>query len=226
MRVNAKRTALAAVLLASVAVPFAWGAGLWSTLPVIGGSAYCASSIGTGPVQGGITGQGAGVAGAGVTTGTTICGQTVPAGPTAFAGTEFVPMDIYTPGTATQSGGPTTALVNINQLGQGPILDSTQTTAAVTIPAGTQFMYLDTGTPTTLTVTMPAGAIEGQEVHLFCFAAVSVSLTISGNTGQTVKGAPTTCAANSGFLFRFSAVAPPFNGASGVIVANQWVRIQ
>jgi hypothetical protein len=205
----------------------AWGAGIFQTYPIIGGAAYCASTIGQGSVQAGPTGFGAGVAGAGVTTGAVICGQTVPAGPATFAGTEVFPVDLYTPGTAQIAGGAATALVNINQVGGGSILDSTQTTGAVTIPNNTQFFFLDTGTPTTVAVTMPAG-VEGQLLHITCFAAVSVAFSIVPAAGQgALKGTvPATCTAGTGFVWRFSGVVPPFNGTAAAIAANTWVRIQ
>lgn len=215
---------------AVIAVPAAYAAGLFQTLPIIGGGAYCASSIGVGPVQGGITGFGAGTANPNQTTGTTICGQTVPAGPSTFAGTEVVPMDLFAPGTAQQVGGPATALANINQLGQGNIIDSTSASGSLTVPNGTGFFVLDTGTAATVAVTLPGAAVEGQIFHLLCGAAVGTALSVVGNTNptQTIKGnTPATCTAGQGFAWRFSAAVPqlPNNGGNGVIVANSWVRI-
>ena len=80
------RTALAAVGIGTLGIWAAHAAGLWSTLPIIGGSSYCASTVtGTGGL-GGITGQGQGTTGS-------ICGQTVPAGPPFLTGAELIPMD-------------------------------------------------------------------------------------------------------------------------------------
>lgn len=227
MRVNVKRTALAAVLLAGVSTS-AWAAGLFQTLPIIGGAAYCAASNVSGAAQTTITGQGGGVAAAGQTTGTVICNVSAPAGPATFAGTEVIPMDLYPPGVAVTAGGAQTALANINQLGQGPIIDNTAVGAAQTIPNNTGFFVLDTGTPATFAVTMPALAIEGQIVHLVCGVATVTTLTVTANTGQTMKGpAATTCATAAGFTWRFSAAVPNnLAGTPGVIVANSWVRIQ
>jgi len=220
MRMNFKRSALAAALLIGGASSLAWAAGMWSTLPIIGGAAYCASSIGVGPTAGGITGQGAGVAGAGVTTGTTICGQTVPAGPPTFAGTEVAPFDLFAPGTATIAGGPATALVGIGALGNGAVVDNNIAGAAQTIPNNTSWFVLDTNTPTTVAVTFPAVATEGFIQHLVCGIAISVALSVVANTGQTVKnGSAATCTAGQGFAWRFVA------GANGALVANTWLRI-
>lgn len=205
--------AIAAVVALLATSGLAYAAGLWSTLPIVGGASYCASYVtGTGNL-GGITGQGQGTIGQ-------ICGQTVPAGPATFTGTETVPMDLLAPGT--QSAGPTTsALANITQLGQGPLVDSTSSSATLTIPNNTPWFVLDTGTAATVAVTFPSSPVEGQIQHLMCGAAVGTALSVAANTGQTVKGAaPTTCTAGQGFAWRFVAQA------QGVLVANSWVRFQ
>lgn len=81
-------------------------AGNWSTLPVVGGSSFCASTVtGTGGL-GGITGQGQGTTGS-------ICGQTVPAGPPSLTGTELVPADTSLPG----GGQPSTVVIPVSLLG-------------------------------------------------------------------------------------------------------------
>lgn len=202
---------LCALLVSGVV---ALAAGSFSTLPLIGGASYCASTVsGTGALSG-VTGTGQGTLGS-------LCAQTVPAGPATFAGTEYVPMDIGPIGSTSSPGSsPQTAIVNINQLGQGTVFDSTAA-AAATIPANAQFFVLDTGTATTFAATMPAVAVEGQIQHITCFIAVSVAFSVVANTGQTMKGpAPATCTAGQAFAWRFSAVA------NGLIVANSWVRIQ
>lgn len=206
--------AMAAVaLLVSSALAIA--AGNWSALPLIGGASYCASTVsGTGGLTG-VTGTGQGTQGS-------LCAQTVPAGPATFAGTEYVPMDIGPIGsTASTGASPQTAIVNINQLGQGTVFDSVSAAAGITIPANAQFFTLDTGTAATVAVTMPAVAVEGQIQHLICGIAIATALSVVGNTGQTIKGnTPATCTAGQGFAWRFSAVA------NGLIVANSWLRIQ
>lgn len=198
---------LAAAAAVCVAGTLSWAAGMWSTLPIIGGAAYCASSIGVGPVQGGPTGFGAGVAGAGVTTGTTICGQTVPAGPPAFAGTEVVPVDLFTPGTAQQAGGPATALVPVIALGQGPLVVNT-TAGAQTIPNATSW-YIENVGNTSTTLTLPSAPVHGQVVHISLATAQTTSILFGASAGQScVPACPFTSAvvaAGSGDAFVWNA---------------------
>jgi hypothetical protein len=230
MRVNVKRTALAAVLLAGVATT-AYAAGLFQTLPIIGGAAYCAASNVSGAAQTTITGAGGGVAAAGQTTGTVICQSNAPAGPATFSGTEVIPADLYPPGTAQTAGGAQTALVNINQLGQGSIFDNVSASTALTIPNGVQFFILDTGSAASgLTVTMPALGIEGQEVHIVCFVAQTATFAVAPNNtvvAESIKGAaPATCTSGQAFVWRYVASQIPPLPAAAVINANSWVRVQ
>ena len=207
------RAAVAAVALFATC-GIALGAGMWSNLTGIGVGSFCVSTqTGTGALSG-ITGTGQGTLGS-------LCAQTTPAGPATFAGTEYFPVDIGPLGTGSQAGGASTSTVGINQLGQGTIVDSVASGAAVTIPANAQFFTLDTGTAATVAATMPAGAVEGQIQHLLCGVAVGTALSVVGNTSQTIKGnTPATCTAGQAFAWRFSAVA------NGLIVANTWLRIQ
>lgn len=80
---------LAAGTAIVAAAGIAWGAGMFSTLPIVGQPAFCGSIIGAGPVQSGLTGTGAGT----TITGSTICGQTIPAGPAQLTGNELIPAD-------------------------------------------------------------------------------------------------------------------------------------
>lgn len=83
---NVRRMALATGFTVALGSVAAIAAGKFSTLPVVGGNSFCASTVtGTGGL-GGITGQGQGSTGS-------ICGQTVPAGPPAITGTELIPAD-------------------------------------------------------------------------------------------------------------------------------------
>lgn len=142
---------------------------------------------------------------------------------TTFSGIETVPVDTQ----LTQGLVPETGLITLQQLGQGSVVDNNVAGAAQTIPNNTSFFVLDTNTPTTVAITMPAAASEGQIVHLVCGIAISVALSVVANTGQTIKGQPTaTCAAGAGFAWRFSSVVPlNLAGTAGAIVANSWVRI-
>ncbi|HLH92084.1 MAG TPA: hypothetical protein VKX28_26930 [Xanthobacteraceae bacterium] len=192
-------SALAATCVVAFGIYAANAAGLWSTLPIIGGASYCAAVVGAGPSQAGVTGQGAGSVG-----GSTYCAQTVPAGPSVFAGTEMVPLDIYTPGPQA-SAPPTTALANIVQLGQGPMVDVTSPVTA-TIPANTPFYFLDGAQASAFTITMPAAPIEGYIQRITCAAATVGVLTVAANANQSIKNNPAAaCVAGVGYAWRYQA---------------------
>ena len=177
---------------------YAYAAGMFSTLPLVGGAAYCTGTVtGTGNL-GGITGQGQGTLGS-------ICGLTEPAGPSTFTGTETAPFDLLAPGT--QSQGPvTSALVNVTQLDQGPMIDLTTVGTSQTIPNQTPWYFLDGAQASALTVTMPANPVEGEFQHVVCEAATVGVLTVAANTGQTLKGNPNAaCVANTGYAWRYQA---------------------
>jgi hypothetical protein len=93
---------LAAGVAVLAAGGIALGAGMWQGLPIVGSASYCDAIVGSGPTQGGITGQGGGNPAAGTAT---ICAQTTPAGPPSLTGAELVPADT---GGNTQ---PTTVLI-------------------------------------------------------------------------------------------------------------------
>lgn len=96
-----KKLRVAALAAIGLAIPIAGlAAGMWSNLPVVGGASYCSAIVGSGPSQGGTTGQGGGAVGSNGT----ICAQTVPAGPQALTGEELIPADLGgNGGTPTQS---------------------------------------------------------------------------------------------------------------------------
>jgi hypothetical protein len=193
MRINAKRIALAAALLSGVAVPFAWGAGVFQTYPIIGGAAYCASGNVSGNAQGSITGQGGVNPGANVTTGTTICGQTVPAGPPALTGTEVFPVDLFTPGTNTGAGGPATADLPVTALGNGYGTSQVITTnTSVVVANGVARLISNQGTATIASVTLPPNPMQNQSFCITNAGSGVLSLTsiVVGTTGQVfVQGA-------------------------------------
>lgn len=198
-RIGLGLVALASILLAS-SVPASAG-GMWQNWPGIGYSSYCAAIVGSSNVQAGTTSQGAGAVGSnGV-----YCAQTVPAGPTTFAGTEIVPVDIGPLGAV--SGTPTqSAMVSLLQLGQGPMVDVTTVGTSQTIPNATPWYFLDGAQGSALTVTMPASAIEGQIQHVVCEAATVGTLTVAANTNQTLKGNPNAaCTAGVGYAWRYQA---------------------
>jgi len=192
----------AAIALSSVV----WAAGMWSVLPVIGGASYCASTVsGAGGFNAAGNTNNVNPTGQGQATSGSLCAQTVPAGPPTFAGTEVAPFDIYAPGTSTAIS-PTTALVNITQLGQGPMVDQTTVGTTQTIPNQTPFFFLDGAQASALTVTMPSTPVEGQIQRIFCTAATVGVLTVAANSGQSVKNNPNAaCTAGVGYGWRYQA---------------------
>jgi hypothetical protein len=217
-RYRSAAIAVSALVLASTAL---YAAGNYSTYPIVGQSSFCASTVsGAGGFNAVGNSNGVAPTGQGQATSGSICAQTVPAGPPAFTGNELIPMDTV-PGSGVS---PQTVTANINQLGQGAVVDSVASGAAITIPNNSQFFILDTGTAATVAVTMPAVAVEGQIQHVLCGTAIATSLSVAANSGQTIKGnvTPVTACSTAGpaFAWRFSAAA------NGLIAAGTWVRIQ
>lgn len=206
---------LAAAAAIVVAASLSWGAGLFQSLPILGGAAFCASSNVSGAAQGGITGQGGGVAAANQTTGTVICGVTQPAGPATFAGTELVPADIYPPGTAQIAGGAQTMLVNVTAFGQGLVFTNTGG-ASTTIPNNTPTFTQPAAT--SQTITLPSAPIHGAIQRIAVTGAQTTAFTVNANTGQTCLPACGvslgTPAAGTGFAWYYNAPN------------TQWIRIQ
>jgi hypothetical protein len=71
--------------------------------------------------------------------------------------------------------------------------------------ATSQYIMNPTGTLATGTLIMPSAPIDGQELTIACTQAIT-SLTMSANTGQTLKGALTTIAANGFAQWRYIAI--------------------
>lgn len=103
---------LASASLISAPVAPAYAAGSMSTLPVVGGSSFCSSWIGSPTGQTTITGTGGGT-GAGA-----VCGQTIPAGPPSLDGSVIIQGDV----TANAAGGaqPQTVVIPVGILGGVP----------------------------------------------------------------------------------------------------------
>lgn len=99
---------IAAGVAVLAAGSIAWGAGMWSTLPILGNASFCASTVTGAGGLGGVTGQGQ------ATTGS-ICAQTVPAGPPFITGNELIPADsgIQNPATVVIPSGVLGPRVNV-----------------------------------------------------------------------------------------------------------------
>lgn len=168
-----KRARIALVAgLSLVATTLAYAAGMWGTLPIIGGASYCA----------------------GYATGTTgqVCNVTVPAGPTALTGSELIPAD-----TGLASGQtPQTALIPVGRLGAGPTTYSAAVNGdSVTITNNTRrLMITPAGTIAGFTLVFPAATTltaADNQLFGFCTTQIVTSLTVTAGSGTTVSNAPT-----------------------------------
>jgi hypothetical protein len=184
---------LAAAAAVCIAGGLAWGGGLWQTLPIIGGAAYCSGSNIVGPAQQTITGQSGTPAAANATTGNVICTVTEPAGPPALTGTEVVPVDLYTPGSAVSAGGAASAVLPVTLLGPGvggTTIDTTTGTQTPAMSNGIQnFIYAGAGAATFTTFTLPPNPMQNQFACLRNAGSGAITLTtvqVAANSGQSI----------------------------------------
>jgi hypothetical protein len=213
-----KMAALGLAVALTVAVgTVTWAAGVWQTWTGIGQPSFCASTVS------GVTlpsGQGpfGVVPGSTQGSGQSICGQTVPAGPPTFAGTEYLPLDIGPLG-STGSGGQSSSTVGIIQLGQGAYDDDTvMTPTSIKIANYTPFYFVDSPVTVAFTVTMPPTPVEGQIQRIVCEVTTTGTMTVAANTNQVVKNNPNTmCAAGTGYSWRFI--------TNGAVNSGTWYRL-
>lgn len=174
-RLSRWRIAGLSVFALLVSAGVAWTAGYFPAYPSLGGTSYCASYV----------------------NGT--CSSTVPAGNSAFLGTEAVPFDTYgpitalTPGTSTGGGvapgsgaAPQTQSVSVLQLGNGAFtnLASTTSATAVTVPCATSTMF-ENATVTNPTITFCATPLQGQYFTLVWGANLTTGITTAAGAGST-----------------------------------------
>lgn len=180
-----KGVAVAAVALL-ITSTILYAAGNWSTLPIVGGSSYCASTVsGTGNL-GGATGQGQGTLGS-------ICGQTVPAGPSIVTGNEVIPADANNPANITSAQGgasPTTFLLTMASLNALPpaypaFYSNIAVNAFTVSPLVGKVVIIGNAALSNTSMQMPAAPIDGQELALSSNQTIG-TFNISPNTGQTM----------------------------------------
>lgn len=189
----------------------AWAAGSYSLLPIVGGAAFCASTVsGAGAPFGGATGQGQGSAGS-------VCAQTVPAGPPALTGNELIPADTVTaPGAS-----PQTVTIPIRLLGAGPVqYNAPLTGASITVNPLSSTLVLDpAGTIAALTLVFPPATalIDGQSLEVSSSNTVT-ALTITPGSGTTIAQNPTaiTVSTTTSYGYKFQYVA----------AVTKWIRLQ
>lgn len=223
---------LAGVAVCAISAGLSWAAGLWQTLPIVSGAAYCASSNIVGPAQQTITGQSGTPAGANVVTGNVICQNTVPAGEPTLTGTEVIPLDIYTPGTSVAAGGPSTEVLPVTLLGGGfgalQFGSTTGTGQSITIGNGVSNFIYDGSNTATIAFTMPSLPMQNQKVCVNNDATAVLTMTMSANTSvnaqSLVQGAAPT---SLGVQIAASSTAMTQNSACWVYNAAslQWFRI-
>lgn len=139
----------------------------WVNFPVIGGAAYCSSTVNT------------------------ACVNTVPAGP-ALTGNETVPVDTNSANLPTTAKINVTAMgVGPNQY-TAPLTGQ----SVVVAPNTRQLIIEPAGTIAAYAVVFPytgVGGItllEGQRLGI-CSTAIITTLTVTAGTGTTLNGAPT-----------------------------------
>lgn len=206
------RVAMVAGLGLAILSTVAYAAGNWSTLPLVGSAQFCASTVtGTGSL-GGITGQGQGTTGS-------ICGQTVPAGPTVITGLETIPADTN----ISSSAPPQTVRLSMASLNALPYvynLATSATVGTVTITANTGMTIMDySGAITSATIVLPPNAIDGQEYRLTSAQTIT-ALTINAAAGDLLANgaAPTALTVSN---------TAPYGYAWRYRLANKtWYRFQ
>lgn len=225
----------------------AYAAGLFATLPIIGGGPYCAASNVIGPAQQTITTTGGNPAfpvppelqgsfpGRPPGAVPVVCQSNVPPGPVTFIGTENIPADIYPPGAQIMAGGAQTALVSVTQLGQGAVhaIDMPVTPAGqpIVVPPNTGFLVLDSGADASALVDLPNPAIDGEILTIVCNGGAATSLTVQTSGPTTTPRGPQTqaiapaqtaaaCAMGTVQKYRFVAMM------TGSLMGDTWLRIQ
>ena len=158
----------------------AMAAGLYSTLPIVGGASFCASTVsGTGNL-GGITGQGQGTLGS-------ICGQTVPAGPSVVTGNELIPADEPN----SNGASPQTVVLTLASLNAMPTTYSAVFTPAtspntvIVSPLVGNLEILGTAALSSTTIQFPASPIDGQQLGVTANQTIA-TVIMSPQTGQTI----------------------------------------
>ena len=225
---------LSGVAMSALAAGAAQAGGLWQTLPIVGGAAYCASTNVVGNAQGTITGTGGSPASNGQTTGTSICGSNVPAGEPALTGTEVLPLDLYTPGTQVYAGGPSTEVLPVTLLGAGYgsiVIDSTTGAQTVTIANGVSAFIYDGAGTAGISFILPSAPFQNEKLCIDNAASTTAALavTVAANTtaGQVSTIIEGTAVSSLGLQIGNSSTAMTLASACYVYnaAATQWIRV-
>ena len=154
----------------------------WFPYPVVGGSAFCSSTVNS------------------------TCVNTIPAGPT-LPGTATIPVDTNFSG----GRSPQTAKAPVAVVGLGGIQNETPLTGASVIlnPGVGRLLLKPAGTIATLTVTLPAsGWLYDGQVLIIASSQTVTTLTITAGSGTTIAAtAATTVTADAPIEWIYSAAS-------------------
>ena len=180
---------IAALACTVLAAPLAYALGMWPTLPIVGEGSFCASTVsgvtlpsGQGPygvVPGSTQGNGA-----------SICGQTVPAGPTALTGGELVPADTE----LANGGAPATVTIPTPLMASGAYLADVEpiTITTQTIPNNINtYELVTTNTLAALSLTFPSSPLNGQILRVGSVKTITAFTPLANttvNSGQLITG--------------------------------------
>lgn len=120
----------------------------------------------------------------------------IPAGPSTLTGAETFPADTNVSGGA----GAATVVVTTCQMGAG---SKSVDSPAVSVTSKTipnqicYYIFSGAGTISAFTLTMPSAPLDGQILRISSGGPVVTTLTMSANSGQTLKGAATSISANA-----------------------------
>jgi len=175
-----RKIMMALGLLALIATPVL-AAGLWPTLPLVGGAAVCSST------STGVNGQ--------------VCTTTTPAGPSALTGIETIPADTN----LAQGQSPQSVRITSSALASGSYaIVAPLTGASVVIPNNiNNYVINPAATIAALTVTMPSSPVDGQIVRISASHTIT-ALTLNGASGQTVSNSPSAITISTTVAYGYS----------------------
>jgi hypothetical protein len=217
------RLALIASLMAMIAMPWSYAAGLWQGLPIVGETSYCV----------GYSGYPTGVTQPTINPSTpNNCNATAPAGPGALSGNEVNPADIPT----NTGGGPSSVLIPIPSEASGAYVYFSSLTLQGTLEVATSSIAIPnlitnvivdpTGTLTAFTATLPSAPLDGQIVRLISSQQITPTLVITAASAlTTVKNAPVSFSQLANASATFAATSLPFSASFIYDLAkNTWFR--
>lgn len=183
--------------LALIATPVL-AAGLWPTLPLVGGAAVCSST------STGVSGQ--------------VCTTTTPAGPSSITGAETIPADTnLSGGRSPQSVRLPMAALNALPFTYTSLTPATATNSMTASSSDGGIIVIGTAALSPTTVTLPPSPIDGQQFSLSSTQNIA-TLTVNAPGGATVSNAPT--------ALTISTIAPYGYSFRYRMTGTTWYRLQ